>query len=86
MNCIKKLLLQLKKDETGIVISSELVLIATIGILPLVVGLSEVSSAINEELSAMAQTFYSTNRVDSPWDESQNDSSETLQCEIVCGR
>ena len=64
MNSFKKLLTQFKNDDAGIVVSSELVLIATICILPLVIGLSEVSSAINSQLSEMADSFRASNQID----------------------
>lgn len=44
-------------DENGFIVSSELVLVSTLVGLAMVVGLSEVSSAINSELSDVAQGF-----------------------------
>jgi hypothetical protein len=41
---------QLFNDETGFIVSAELVLIATIGVLSMIVGLSEVAFNINQEL------------------------------------
>ena len=61
-NLINKLF----RDEAGFIVSAELVLISTIAVLGLVVGLSEVSLNINNELedvgsafSAMSQSFSS---------------------------
>ena len=56
---------KLLNDEAGFIVSAELVLISTIAVLGLVVGLSEVSLNINNELedvgsafSAMSQGFH----------------------------
>lgn len=48
------LLKKLYNDENGYVVSAELVLISTIVVLSLIVGLSEVSFAVNGELHDMA--------------------------------
>ena len=44
------LLTALYNDDAGFIVSAELILVATIGVIALVVGLSEVSYNINEEL------------------------------------
>jgi Flp pilus assembly pilin Flp len=41
---------KLFQDEAGFIISAELILIATIAVISLVVGLSEVSHGVNQEL------------------------------------
>lgn len=56
------LMTNLLNDENGFLVSGELVLIATIAILGLVVGLSEVSFAINNELEDVASAFGSMNQ------------------------
>jgi len=56
------LITQLFNDEAGFVVSAELVLITTIAVLALVVGLSELSSAINQELEDVATAFGSVNQ------------------------
>lgn len=56
------LMTNLLNDENGFLVSGELVLIATIAILGLVVGLSEVSFAINNELEDVAAAFGSVNQ------------------------
>ena len=55
---------KLYKDEAGFVISAELVLVMTIGVLAMIVGLSEVAVAVNTELNdisnavgALRQTY-----------------------------
>ncbi len=53
---------QLINDENGFVVSAELVLITTIAVLGLVVGLSEVSHSINNELEDVASAFGSMNQ------------------------
>lgn len=52
-------------DDVGFIISAELVLVATVAVLAMVVGLSEVSSAVNQELEdvgsavgSVQQSFY----------------------------
>ena len=57
-----KLLARLKNDEAGFVISAELVLVATIAVIAMVVGLSEVAISINEELEDVACAFGSVNQ------------------------
>ena len=52
----------LLNDENGFLVSAELVLIATIAVLGLIVGLSEVSFAINNELEDVAAAFGSLNQ------------------------
>lgn len=47
----------LNNDEAGFIVSAELVLIATIAILGLVVGLSEVSLNVNNELEDVGSAF-----------------------------
>ncbi len=52
----------LLNDEAGFIVSAELVLIATIGVLSLVVGLSEVAFNINQELEDVGSAFGSINQ------------------------
>lgn len=59
---MKTLLLKLWSDEAGFLISGELVLVGTILVLGVVVGLSEVSHAINQELEDVASAFGSVNQ------------------------
>lgn len=49
-------------DEAGFVVSAELVLIATIAVLSMVVGLSEVAWGINEELEDVGSAYGSVNQ------------------------
>jgi hypothetical protein len=57
----------LKNDENGFVVSAELVLVGTICVLGMIVGLSELSFGVNEELEDLGsaigginQTYYYT--------------------------
>ena len=50
------------KDEAGFLLSAELVLIASIAVLSMVVGLSEVANAVNQELEDVASAFGSVNQ------------------------
>lgn len=49
-------------DEAGFIISSELILVATITVLAMVVGLSEVRSAVVEELEDVGSAVGSLNQ------------------------
>ena len=49
-------------DEAGFIVSAELVLIATILVLGLVVGLSEVAWGVNQELEDVGSAFGSVNQ------------------------
>jgi Flp pilus assembly pilin Flp len=51
------MLRQLFNDESGMIISAELVLVLTICVLGVIVGLSHVVMAVNEELSDVAQAI-----------------------------
>lgn len=53
---------KLLRDENGFLISAELILVATIAVLGLVVGLSEISASINNELEDVASAFGSVNQ------------------------
>ena len=65
MTTLKTLAAALTRDEAGFIVSGELVLIATVAVLGLVVGLSEVSHNVNQELedvgsavSGLDQSFF----------------------------
>lgn len=49
-------------DETGAVISAELVLVLTVAVLGIVVGLSEVAVAVNTELNDISNAFGALNQ------------------------
>ena len=57
-----KLIHALKNDEAGFIVSAELVLVSTIAVLGLVVGLSEVSLNINNELEDVGSAFSCVNQ------------------------
>ncbi len=48
---------KLFNDEAGLVVSAELVLVLTVGVLSMIVGLSAVRDAINNELGDIADAF-----------------------------
>ena len=52
----------LYNDEAGFIVSAELILVSTIIVLGLVVGLSEVSHGINEELEDVGSAFGNVNQ------------------------
>ncbi len=52
----------LLNDEAGFIVSAELVLVATIGVLSLIVGLSEVAFNINQELEDVGSAIGSINQ------------------------
>lgn len=53
---------QLYRDEAGFIVSAELVLVSTIGVLAMIVGLTEVAFAVNQELEDVASSFGSINQ------------------------
>ena len=57
-----KLLTALCKDEAGFIVSAELVLISTIAVLSMVVGLSELSYNVNQELEDVGSAIGSINQ------------------------
>lgn len=59
---MKALCTKLWNDDAGFVVSSELVLVATIVVLGMVVGLSEVSHGINQELEDVGSAFGAVNQ------------------------
>ena len=54
---MQNLMNQLWRDEAGFVVSAELILVATIGVLSLVVGLAEISHGVNQELEDVGAAF-----------------------------
>lgn len=57
MKALLTLVTQLANDDRGFVVSAELVAVATIGILGMVVGLSEVANAVSQETEDVASGF-----------------------------
>ena len=57
-----RLFKQLLNDEQGVVITSELILIATIVTLAMVVGLTEISHAVTGELLDVANSYNRMNQ------------------------
>ena len=57
-----QLCLEFWQDEKGVVVASELTIIGTICVLGLVVGLSELSNAVNHELVDLAMAVNSLNQ------------------------
>ncbi len=49
-------------DEAGFIVSAELVLVATVGVLAMVVGLSEVALNVNNELEDIGSAFGAMNQ------------------------
>lgn len=59
---MKMLAAKLWNDEHGFLVSAEMVLVSTVLTLGMVVGLSEVSMAVNNELCDVADAFGSVNQ------------------------
>ncbi|GAB4149349.1 MAG: hypothetical protein Tsb009_23580 [Planctomycetaceae bacterium] len=59
---MKTIFCQLMNDEAGFIVSAELVLVSTIGILAMVVGLSEVSHNVSQELEDVGSAFSSVDQ------------------------
>ena len=62
---VSGLLAELAADENGFIVSAELVLVATIAVLAMIVGLSEVSHNVNQELEDVGSAFSS---LDQSWE------------------
>lgn len=56
------LITRLINDEAGFIVSAELILVATIAVLGVVVGLSEIAYGVNNELEDVASAFGSVNQ------------------------
>ncbi len=56
------MLKQLLNDETGFIISAELVLVATILVIGMIVGLSEIQHAVVQELNDVADAIGCVNQ------------------------
>lgn len=54
---MKNLWQKLLTDETGVVLSSEIALVGTVGVLSMVVGLNAVACAVTSELNDLASAF-----------------------------
>jgi hypothetical protein len=55
-------MIRLINDEAGFIVSAELILVATIAVLSMVVGLSELANNINQELEDVASAFGAVNQ------------------------
>ena len=53
---------QLRQDESGFLISSELVIIGTVAVLAMIVGLEAVSSAVTQELNDLSNALGAINQ------------------------
>ncbi|MEZ6058226.1 MAG: branched-chain amino acid aminotransferase [Planctomycetaceae bacterium] len=53
VNCVK----QLWADERGFIVSAELALVSTVGVLGMMAGLTEVSGNVNSELKDVGHAF-----------------------------
>ncbi len=52
-----QLLQKLWRDELGLVVSAEAVMIGTLGVIGAVTGIASATSAVNDEMSQLAQAF-----------------------------
>ena len=62
MSAFQRLLARLWNDDEGFILSAELVLIATILVLALIVGLTDVRNSLSAELSDIASAFGRVNQ------------------------
>ncbi len=58
---MRKLLAQLLRDQNGMILSSEVVLVGTILVLGSIVGLAAVSHAVTHELNDVANAYQANN-------------------------
>ena len=75
---MKTFAIALLNDEAGFIVSAELVLIASVCVLAMVVGLSEVANGINQELEDIGSAFGSINLLPESWAESLDISNAVL--------
>lgn len=59
---MKNLWQRFLEDETGVIVSSELALVGTVGVLGMVVGLESVSTAVTQELTDLSSAYRSFNQ------------------------
>src|SRR4051812_15801455 len=59
---MRSLLAQLWADESGVIVSSELVILGTLGVVGTTVGLNMVTTAVNEEFKDLAFGIRSLNQ------------------------
>jgi len=59
---MKTMIAAFVRDEAGFIVSAELILVATIAVLSLVVGLSELANNINQELEDVGAAFAKINQ------------------------
>lgn len=59
---MRNVLKALVRDDAGFIVSAELVLVSSIAVLSLVVGLTEISTSVNNELNDVASAFGSINQ------------------------
>jgi len=57
---MRRLLQRFLKDEGGLVVSAEIVLVTTVLVIGAMTGLSAVSSAVNSELNSVAAACYNS--------------------------
>ena len=56
------MLMNLLNDESGVIISAEIVLVLTIAVLAMIVGLTEVAVAVNTELNDVSNAIGALNQ------------------------
>jgi hypothetical protein len=76
---MRQLLNQLMKDQTGMILSSEIVLVGTILVLGSIVGLVSVSSAVNHELNDCANAYQANNGYQPGYQNGGNDYNNPYQ-------
>jgi len=59
---MRRLLQRFLKDEAGIVVSAEIVLVTTVLVIGAMTGLSALSSAVNNELYSVAAACYNSHQ------------------------
>ncbi|MCA9055560.1 MAG: branched-chain amino acid aminotransferase [Planctomycetaceae bacterium] len=82
---MRQLFTRLYNDECGLVQSAELVLIATITVIGMVVGLSEVTWNVNQELKDVGNAFGAVNQSYSTFGSSSSSSATSSSQLDFCG-
>lgn len=79
---MRELFKKLIQDESGVIVSTEIVLVGTILVLGCMTGLSSLSYVVNQELNDVAQACYHSQNGNSNQDDDQIQHSE-IESELV---
>jgi hypothetical protein len=82
---MRELLNQLLKDQDGMILSSEVVLVGTILVLGSIVGLVAVSTAVTHELNDVANAYHAQNGYNGAYQNNGNPYSRNNDYQYTIG-